>query len=112
MNELKAAMHKNDLEEFNRWLQREPALLSESSLGMLVDLLEIAVYKDRGPFIARLLEFAPAIKAKRPPCVAVGFALEYGNAHLIPLLTPIWPLPGDLPPRGRYRRLRASEGLV
>jgi hypothetical protein len=27
----------------------------------------------------------------------VEFALEYGNAHLIPLLTPIWPLPDDLP---------------
>jgi Ankyrin repeats (3 copies) len=25
------------------------------------------------------------------------FALEYGNAHLIPLLTPIWPVPDDLP---------------
>jgi hypothetical protein len=96
MNELKAAMHKNDLEEFSRWLQREPELLDESNLGLLVDLVEIASYKNRGPFITRLLEFAPAIKLKRPPSSAVGFALEYGNAHLIPLLTPIWPLPNDL----------------
>jgi len=96
MNELQAAMHKNDLEEFNRWLQREPDLLSESNLGLLVGLMENASYNDRGPFITRLLDFAPAIKVKRPPSSAVLFALEYGNAHLIPLLTPIWPLPEDL----------------
>jgi hypothetical protein len=97
MNELQAAMHKDDLEEFDRWLERGPELLPESNLGLLVHLLEIAVYKNRGPFVARLLEFAPAIQVKRPPSGAVGFALEYGNAHLIPLLTPIWPLPDDLP---------------
>ncbi len=34
---------------------------------------------------------------KRPPSSALEFALEYGNAHLIPLLTQIWPLPDDLP---------------
>ncbi len=96
-NELKAAMHKSDLDEFNRWLQRGPDLLSESNLGLLVGLVETASYTDRGPFIARLLEFAPAIKVKRPPSSAVLFALEYGNAHLIPLLTPIWPVPDDLP---------------
>ncbi len=96
-NELQAAMHENDLEEFNRWLQREPDLLSESNLGLLVGLVENASYTDRGPFIARLLEFAPAIRVKRPPSSAVLYALEYGNAHLLPLLTPIWPLPDDLP---------------
>ena len=96
MNELLAAMHKNDLEEFDRWLEREPNLLSESSLELLVRLIEIASYTDRGPFIARLLEFAPAIKIKCPPSSAVQFALEYGNADLIPLLTSVWPLPNDL----------------
>jgi ankyrin repeat protein len=96
-NELEAAMHKKDLEEFDRWLEREPELLSESNLGLLVGLVEIASYTDRGPFIARILVFAPAIREKRPPSSAVGFALEYGNGHLIPLLTTIWPLPDDLP---------------
>lgn len=97
MNELQAAMHRSDLEEFSRWLQREPDLLSESNAGLLVGLVENAAYTDRGPFIMRLLEFAPALKVKRPPSSAVVFALEYGNAHLIPLLTQIWPLPDDLP---------------
>ena len=97
LNELHAAMHTNDLESFNRWLEREPDLCSESNLGLLVRLVEVAAYNNRGPFIRRVLEFAPAIKAKRPPSGAVVFALEYGNAHLIPLLTPIWPVPDDLP---------------
>jgi hypothetical protein len=94
MNELEGAMRGNNLEEFNRWLQREPDLLGESDL---VGLIEIAAYHDRGPFIARLMEFNPALKVKRPPSSALGFALEYGNAHLIPLLIQIWPLPDDLP---------------
>jgi hypothetical protein len=97
LNELYAAMHKSDFEEFNRWLEGEPDLRNESNLGLLVGLVEVAAYNDRGPFIRRVLEFAPAIIAKRPPSGAVVFALEYGNAHLIPLLTPIWPVPGDLP---------------
>ncbi len=97
VNELKAAMHNRDLEEFSRWLLREPDLIKESNLGLLVDLVENAAYTDRGPFIARLIDFAPALKVKRPPSTALEFALEYGNAHLIPLLTEIWPLPNDLP---------------
>jgi hypothetical protein len=110
MNELQAAMHNNDLEEFNQWLQREPELHSESNLGLLVGLVENASYTDHGPFIARLLEFAPAIQAKHPPSSAVVFALEYGNAHLLSLLTPIWPLPGDLPHAagvGDFARVRS-----
>ena len=94
LNELQAAMHGNDLEEFNRWLEREAELLSESDV---VELVENAAYTDRGPFLARLLEFAHGLKVNRPRSSALEFALEYGNAHLIPLLTPIWPLPDDLP---------------
>jgi hypothetical protein len=97
MNELYAAMHKNDLEEFNQWLQREPDLLDESHVELQVALIENAAYNDREPFIARLMELSPALKVKRPPSSALEFALEYGNAHLIPLLTRIWPLPDDLP---------------
>jgi Ankyrin repeats (3 copies) len=94
LNELEAAMRGNNIEEFNRWLQREPDLLSESDV---VGLVERAAYNDWGPFIARLIELHPALKEKRPPSPALLYALEYGNAHLIPLLTQIWPLPDDLP---------------
>ena len=96
MNELEAAMHKNDLEEFSRWLQQEPDQLGESNVGLLVRLVENAAYNDRGTFIARLIELSAALNARRPPSSALAYALEYGNAHLIPLLTQIWPLPGDL----------------
>lgn len=97
MNELQAAIDKNDLRTFARLLKKEPDLGRESSLHLLVELVEKAARKDRGPFLARLLEFAPGIREKRPPSSAVVFALEYGNAHLLALLTPIWPLPDDLP---------------
>jgi hypothetical protein len=93
MNELKAAMRGNNLAEFNGWLQREPDLLRESDI---VRLIEIAAYNNWGPFIARFIELNPALKLTRPPSAAVDFGLEYGNAHLIPLLTQIWPLPDDL----------------
>ncbi len=97
MNELQTAMRGNDLEEFNRWLKREPDLLGESNVGLQVGLIENAAYNDRGPFIARLIELSPALRVNRPPSSALEFALEYGNAHLIPRLTQIWPLPDDLP---------------
>ena len=98
MTELLKAIDEDNLQEFARWLQGEPELLGESHLALQVELLEHAVLKDRGPFITRLLEFDPALLrgVTRPPSSALGFALEYGKAHLVPLLTPIWPLPDDL----------------
>jgi hypothetical protein len=96
MNELLTAMDEGNLQEFTAWLQREPDLLAETNVALQVQLLEHAVLKDRGPLITRLLEFAPALAMRRAPSSALVFALEYGKAHLIPLLTPIWPLPDDL----------------
>jgi Ankyrin repeats (3 copies) len=98
MAELLEAIDEDNLQEFIRWLEGEPELLGESRVALQVELLEHAVLKDRGPFITRLLEFDPALLRgeTRPPSSALGFALEYGKAHLIPLLTSIWPLPNDL----------------
>jgi len=98
MNELFTAINEDNLPEFTRWLQREPDLLGESQVALQVELLEHAVLKDRGPFITRLLEFDPALLrgGRRPASSALVIALDYGKAHLIPLLTPIWPLPDDL----------------
>jgi hypothetical protein len=62
MNELKGAMHANNHEEFGQWLQREPDLLSESNVGLQVELIENTAYNDRGPFIARLMELSPALR--------------------------------------------------
>ncbi len=98
MNELLAAINENNFGEFSRWLEREPDLLGESHVALQVELLEHAVLKDRGPFITRLMELDPALlkTARRPASSALVIALDYGKSHLIPLLTPIWPLPNDL----------------
>jgi hypothetical protein len=98
MNELFKAINEDNLQEFTRWLRQEPDLLGESRVALQVQLLEHAVLKDRALFITRLLEFDPALlrETSPPGSSALLFALEYGNAHLIPLLTPIWPLPDDL----------------
>jgi hypothetical protein len=96
MNELLRAIDEDNLQEFTQWLQQEPDLLGESQVAQQVRILEHAVLKDREPFITRLLESAPALAIRRPPTSALEFALEYGKAHLLPLLTPIWPLPDDL----------------
>jgi hypothetical protein len=98
MNELFQAINEDNLPEFTRWLRHEPDLLGESEVALQVQLLEHAVLRDRGTLIARLLEFGPALlrEGRRPPSSALEFALEYGRAHLVPLLTPIWPLPDDL----------------
>ena len=96
MSEVLAAVDEDNLQEFTTWLEREPDLLRESHLAPQVEIVEHAVLKDRGPFITRLLEFHPALELRRPPSSALVFALEYGKAHLIPRLTPIWPLPDDL----------------
>ena len=96
MTELLKAIDEDNLQEFTRWLQGEPDLLDQSHVALQVKLLEHAVLKDRGHFIKRLLEFAPALRRGGPPSSALIFALEYGHSHLIPLLSPIWPLPDDL----------------
>jgi len=46
-----------------------------------------------------LLEHDPALLRIEPPppSQAIGFAFSYGNAHLVPTLMRIWPLPDDLP---------------
>jgi hypothetical protein len=95
-NELFTAINEDNLQEFTQWLQREPDLLGEFHLALQVRIVEHAVLKDRGAFIRRFLELHPALEARRPLSSALVMALDYGKAHLIPLLTGIWPLPADL----------------
>lgn len=99
VSEVRRAILEEDLSAFVRWLQREPNLLSDASVSLQVELIELATYNNRGPFITRLLDLDPAVRHCRmpPPSSALAFAFEYGQAHLVPLLTPIWPLPDDLP---------------
>ena len=99
VNEVQQAIVDDDLSAFSRWLGGEPYLLGESSVALQVGLLELAAYNNRERFIVHLLDLAPAMiqHPTPPPSSAIAYALEYGHAHLIPLLTRIWPLPDDLP---------------
>ena len=98
--QLSSARNTNDLPAFRRWLDDEPWVLQPSFVPVQIRLLEPACYqKDREAFITALLERDPALLHTQPPppSSAIVHALSYGNAHLIPLLTRIWPLPDDLP---------------
>jgi hypothetical protein len=99
MNEVKRTIHEDDLSAFVRWLQREPYLLSEVSVGLQVELLENATLNSRGEFIIALLDLDPALlrRQPRPRSQAIEIALTYAKTHLIPVLTRIWPMPDDLP---------------
>jgi hypothetical protein len=112
ISEVLKALDDDNIQEFARWLEQEPDLLGEHHIALQVELIEHAVLKDRGHFITGLLELDPALlrSAMRPPSSALIMALDYGKAHLIPLLTPLWPLPDDLPHAagvGDFARVKA-----
>jgi hypothetical protein len=97
---LGSARDDNDLPAFRRWLDDEPWVLQPASVHVQAGLIMPACYmKDREAFIVTLLESDPALLHAEPPPVSSSIvqALSYGNAHLVPLLTRIWPLPDDLP---------------
>jgi hypothetical protein len=94
------ALDANDLSEFNLWLEKEPRLLQAPFVRLQAAIVERACWqKSRDAFITALLTRNPALlaSASPPPSSALAHALSYGNAHLVPLLTRIWPLPDDLP---------------
>ena len=99
MHQLKRTMLDGDLNAWVRGLQREPWLLGDASVWFQVESIEHATLNDRGAFIDALLSLDPALLRRQPPppSQAIEHALTYANAHLVPLLTRIWPLPDDLP---------------
>jgi len=98
MEQVSRAIHERDLKAFVRGLQREAWLLGDAWTEFQAELIGGATLNDRGEFIVALLDLEPAILRQQPPqSQAIEFAFTYGNAHLIPLLTRIWPLPDDLP---------------
>ena len=100
VRQLKRALDDNDLPAFRQWLEEEPWVLLPRFVRVQIGLIEGASFRDhREPFIAALLDRDPALLhvEPRPRSSALVFALDYGNAHLLPLLTRVWPLPDDLP---------------
>jgi hypothetical protein len=99
MEQVKRAILDDDLSAFVRGLQREPWLQGDAGVGLQVELIESATLNNRGPFIEALFNLDPALLRRQPPppSQAIEHALTYANAHLVPLLTRVWPLPDDLP---------------
>jgi ankyrin repeat protein len=89
----------NDLPAFTGWLQSQPWLLDSAHLALQVEILGQAAMANNEAFIRGLLERDPAVLhvSPPPPSNALIWAFDYGHAHLVPLLMPIWPLPDDLP---------------
>ena len=100
IRQLTSTLDGNDLPAFRRWLQDEPWVLQPTFVHVQIAMIERACWsKNRESFITALLEYDPALLRTdpAPPSSAVVHALSYGNAHLVPTLTRIWPLPDDLP---------------
>jgi hypothetical protein len=99
MQQIVCAIHDNDLTAFVQGLQREPWLLGDAHVGFQVGLIERAILRDRGAFIAALLDLDPALMRRRPPppSQALEFVFTYAKTHLLPLVTRVWSVPDDLP---------------
>ena len=98
--QLTSALAAGDLPAFHHWLQEEPSLLQPAFVTLQAATIARCCWqKHRETFITALLEHDPALLRADPPppSQAIVHALSYGNAHLIPVLTRIWPLPDDLP---------------
>jgi hypothetical protein len=99
MEQVSRAAHEGDVTTFVGVLRRESWLLGEAYVPFQDGLIGAAILNDRGAIIAALLDLEPALLRRRPPppSQAIEHALTYAKAHLIPLLTRIWPVPDDLP---------------
>jgi Ankyrin repeat len=99
MEQVMRALQDGDMTMFVRGLQREPWLLGEACVGFQTGLIARATLRDRGEFIAALLDLDPALLRCQPPprSQAIEFAFTYAKSHLIPILTRVWPMPDDLP---------------
>ena len=100
IRQMTRAHDDGDLPAFLRWLEDEPWVLQSSFVHLQVKWIERASYgKHKERFITALLEHDPALLRTQPPPAswAITYALSYGNADLVPLLTRVWPLPNDLP---------------
>jgi hypothetical protein len=101
IRQLTNALDENDLPAFGRWLDEESWVLEASFVHVQVGMIQRCCWRNPTgePFIRTLLERDPALLHIDPPpqSSALHFALDYGHARLLPLLTRVWPLPDDLP---------------
>ena len=93
MEQVSRAAQDDDLTAFVAGLRREPWLLSDAWVDFQSELLG----SGRAEFITALLDLDPAILRRPPRSDNIEHALIDAKAHLIPLLTRVWPVPDDLP---------------
>src|SRR5262249_18202985 len=112
-HQISGAMHEGDLTSFVDGLRREAWLLSDACVKFQVGLIEgtAAALNDRAAFLKALLDLDPAVlHCPVPPTSRVFVhAFTYGQAHLLPMLLRIWPMPDDLPHaagNGDFARVR------
>jgi hypothetical protein len=99
MEQVRRAIPDRDAAALASRLRREPWLLGDAFVAFQAELLETASYQaDPGPLIRALLDLDPAILRRRPPhpARAIEWAFMYGNTHVLPWLTRIWPVPDNL----------------
>ena len=96
---LKDRRGDSDLPAFVSLLHRERWLLGEAFVEFQTQIIERAALQGRGEFITAMLDLNPAILRRQPPPTsqAIEFAFTYANAHVLPVLKRIWPVPDDLP---------------
>jgi Ankyrin repeats (3 copies) len=106
------AMDDDELPAFEKLLEEETWLLADAHIPFQVELIEQATWRNRGSFIDRLLDLDPAVLHHRPPSPsgAMPAAFEVGNAHLVPKLMGIWPVPDDLPHAAGLGNLDRAKG--
>jgi Ankyrin repeats (3 copies) len=104
------SMDDGDLASFVDLLQRNPWLLSNRSVKFQIALIDrtAATLKDRAAFLRALVDLDPAVMRTPVPSSSANrihnktfrayiHAFTYAQAHLLPLLKRIWPMPEDLP---------------
>ena len=102
IEQLRRTLQGGDVTAFVSGLQREPWLLGDAHVAFQAGFIEDASFQpDRGAFIGALLDLDPALLRRQPPppSRAIEWAFMYGNTHLLPMLTRIWPVPDNLPMR-------------
>jgi hypothetical protein len=95
------ALNDGDLPSFVGLLRRDAWLLSDACVAFQVGLIEetAAALSDRAALLRALLDLDPAVLhcPVPPPSRAFVHAFTYAQAHLVPMLLRIWPMPDDLP---------------
>jgi hypothetical protein len=93
MEQVSRSVQGDDVTAFVASLRREPWLLGDACVEFQNELMG----SGRAEFISALLDLDPAILRRPPRSDNIEYALVDAKAHLIPLLTRVWPVPDDLP---------------